>query len=235
MKITVINGTEIKGCTYHIKEAFLAPIRSAHEITEFYLPRDMPHFCCGCKNCFIKSTESCPHAAQVDPIWNAMLNADLIVVASPVYGLGIPAGLKALLDHLCVRWMVHRPEPAMFSKRAVVITNCIGAAFMAKSAQRDAINALSWLGVSKIKRLAIGLLEGVVWDELSESRRENIERKAQRLGSKYVNLRPAGKSLKTRSKFFMCKAIHGAILKKEETPGADNRHWIEQGWLEKKG
>lgn len=235
MKIAVINGTEIEGCTYHIKEAFLDPIRSTHEITEFYLPRDMPHFCCGCKNCFIESTECCPHAAQVAPIWNAMMNADLIVVTAPVYGLGIPAGLKAFLDHLCVHWMVHRPEPAIFSKKAVVITNCIGAAFMAKSAQRDAINALSWMGVSKIRRLAIGLLEGVVWKELSENRRGKIERKARRLGSEYVNLRPAGKSMKTRLKFSMCKVMHNAVLKKEETPGADNRHWIEHGWIEKKG
>jgi hypothetical protein len=27
MKITVINGTEIKGCTYHIKESFLEILR----------------------------------------------------------------------------------------------------------------------------------------------------------------------------------------------------------------
>jgi multimeric flavodoxin WrbA len=54
MKITVINGTEIKGCTYHIKESFLETLRDDNEITEFYLPKNLPHFCCGCKNCFLK-------------------------------------------------------------------------------------------------------------------------------------------------------------------------------------
>ena len=68
MKIAVINGTEVKGCTYHTKEAFLAPLRNVHTISEFYLPRDMPHHCRGCKACFFEDTGRCPHAAQVDLI-----------------------------------------------------------------------------------------------------------------------------------------------------------------------
>ena len=38
MKITVINGTEVKGCTYGIKEIFLEDLREGNEIMEFYLP-----------------------------------------------------------------------------------------------------------------------------------------------------------------------------------------------------
>jgi len=32
-KIAVITGTDIKGCTHHIKEAFLVPLRNTHTIT----------------------------------------------------------------------------------------------------------------------------------------------------------------------------------------------------------
>jgi len=234
MKITVINGTAVKGCTYHIKEAFLVPLRSASsEIAEFYLPKDMPHFCVGCKVCFFKSEHNCPHAKEAALIWAAILEADLLVFTAPVYGLGIPAGLKALLDHFCVHWMVHRPNIAMFSKRAVIITNCVGMPFMAKSAQRDVVNALSWMGVSKIKRLGIGLLEGVIWDELSEKRRTSIEGQVRRLGSVYITLPPAGKSINTRLKFLMCKVMHASALKKEDPPSADNQHWISHGWLKR--
>jgi multimeric flavodoxin WrbA len=234
MKTVVINGTEVKGCTYHIKEAFLEPLRnSKHDITEFYLPKDMPHFCTGCKVCFIKNEDFCPHAKQVFPIWTAMLEADLIVITAPVYGLGIPAGLKALLDHLCAHWMVHRPNPVMFGKQAVVLTNCIGPPIMAKSAQRDIVNALSWMGVSSIKRLGFGLLEGVIWDELSEKRRSKIENKAISLGKKCTSLRPARKSLKTRFKFWMCKVMQKKVMKRLDTPSADNLYWIEQGWLKR--
>ncbi|SDX18061.1 hypothetical protein [Tepidimicrobium xylanilyticum] len=54
MKIVVINGTEVKGCTYRMKELFLENLRNGNDIIEFYLPKDMPKFCSGCKTCFLK-------------------------------------------------------------------------------------------------------------------------------------------------------------------------------------
>lgn len=70
MKIIVLNGTEVKGCTYHMKESFLENFRKEHEITEYYLPKDCPHFCIGCKVCFMKSELLCPHSKYTMPIWN---------------------------------------------------------------------------------------------------------------------------------------------------------------------
>ena len=90
------------------------------------------------------------------------------------------------------------------------------------------------MGISKYKRLNIGLFEGVIWEDLSEKRRDEIEREARKLGEKYLRIRPAGKSLKTRFKFTMCKIMHNAVLKKEDVPGADNQYWIDQGWLKPK-
>ena len=238
MKIVVITGTEVKGCTYNIKEAFIKPLREnnsyKNEILEFTLPRDMPHLCTGCKICFFDSADRCPHAEKMNLIRTAIFDSDLIIIAAPVYGLGIPAALKSIFDHMTVQWMVHRPEPKMFTKHAVILTNCIGPDFMAKSSQRDIVNALSWMGVSSIKRLGTGLLEGVIWNELSEKRRNKIIQKVTRLAIKYTGLQPAKKSLKLRIKFLMSKIMHAMVLKKEETPGADNRYWIEQGWLKPK-
>ena len=61
MKITVINGTEKHGVTYHLKEIFLDPFRGDAEITEFCLPRDCPNFCAGCTVCFLKDEHLCTH------------------------------------------------------------------------------------------------------------------------------------------------------------------------------
>ena len=47
MKITVINGTEKKGVTFRLKEAFLKAFGDDAGITEFYLPRDCPNCCAG--------------------------------------------------------------------------------------------------------------------------------------------------------------------------------------------
>ncbi|WRS27169.1 flavodoxin family protein [Oscillospiraceae bacterium MB08-C2-2] len=232
MKITVINGTEVKGCTYQIKEAFLESLRAENEIKEFYLPKDMPHFCTGCKNCFFKSESHCPHALYVRPIWEAMLEADLLVFASPVYALRTTAQMKALLDHLCVHWMVHRPDDRMFAKRAVILTNAIGV--FNGGAQKDIATSLTWLGISDIRKMGVGLLEGVIWQELSAKRRHEIIRKAQRLSWRCHKVKPASKGIRIGLLFEMTRMLHQAVAKKEIPLSADNRHWVQKGWIQVK-
>lgn len=229
MKIVVVNGTEIKGCTYQIKEVFLSVLRDGNEITEFYLPRDLPHFCNGCKTCFLKDEKLCPHAASTMPIWSTILKADLIVFATPVYALRAPAQIKALLDHFCCHWMVHRPDKAMFSKRSVILTNSIGASN--RSAQKDIATSLNWMGISDVRCLGFGLMEGVIWNDLSDKRRNKIKSKTVNFAKKYVTYKLGRKRLKVRLLFLLCKIIHKGSLKKEESPSADNQHWINNGWL----
>lgn len=229
MKITVINGTEIKGCTYHIKEGFLEPLRDGNEIREFYLPKDLPHFCTGCKNCFIRSESLCPHAQYVMPIWEAMLDSDLLVFSAPVYALRTTAQMKSLLDHLCVHWMVHRPDDRMFIKKAVILTNAIGV-FNGK-AQGDIKTSLTWLGVSDIKKLGIGLMEGVIWDDLSEKRRNSIINKAKKLAKRYKKDYKSRKGIKVSLLFAITRKMHEAFARKEETLSVDNQHWVDKGWI----
>lgn len=229
MQIVVVNGTEIRGCTYHIKESFLEVLRDGNEIREFYLPKDLPHFCCGCKNCFFKSEQLCPHAEYVMPIWNAILNADLIIFTSPVYALRTTAQMKTLLDHFCVHWMVHRPDERMFNKRAVILTNAIGV--FNGGAQKDIATSLSWLGVSDIKKLGIGLLEGVVWNELSDKRKKIIIGKTKRLAERYKKAHVAHKGIKVKMKFAISKMMHQAVAKNEKILSADNQYWVDKGWI----
>ena len=232
MKITVITGTEVKGCTYQIKELFLEPLREGSEIIEFYLPKDLPHFCRGCKTCFFKSELLCPHADYVLPIWNAMLDSDLIVFATPVYALRATGQIKALLDHLCVHWMVHRPDERMFSKRAVILTNAIGV--FNGGAQRDIATSLMWLGVSDIRRLGVGLMEGVFWDKLSGKRRDKIARKVKKLAKRYKTVPTAARrGLKVGLLFAFTKKMHQALVRGEETPSADNQYWLDNGWIKR--
>ncbi|MGJ4848866.1 flavodoxin family protein [Bacillota bacterium Meth-B3] len=229
MKIVVINGTEVRGCTHHIKEAFLEGLRQDSEIQEFYLPKDQPHFCRGCKTCFFQSELKCPHAEYVMPIWNAMLDAELLVFTSPVYALRATGQMKALLDHFCVHWMVHRPDDRMFTKKAVILTNAIGV--LNGAAQKDMATSLSWLGVSDIKRFGVGLMEGVVWNELSDKRKKSIVDKVERLSRRYSKPYNAGKGIIVAMKFLLCRMMHKAIAKNESPLSADNQHWVDKGWV----
>jgi NAD(P)H-dependent FMN reductase len=165
------------------------------------------------------------------PIWNAIIAADLIVFAYPVYVLRAPGQVKALLDHYAVHWMVHRPKEEMYTKHVAILTNSVGAPN--GSAQKDVATSMSWLGVSRIKKLGFGLMEGVIWDELSEKRRAAIEAKTRSFATRFQNRGPARKSLKHMALHKICKMMHQGALKKESTPSTDNQYWIDKGWLKK--
>ncbi|MGB4610081.1 MAG: NAD(P)H-dependent oxidoreductase [Saccharofermentanales bacterium] len=234
MKCVVINGTEQKGCTYNLKELFLDELKPK-QLTEFYFPEDAPNYCTGCKTCFVKSETLCPHYQKVDPIWQAMLEADLIVFAYPVYVLRAPGHVKSFLDHLGVHWFAHRPDPRMFDKTAVIITQSIGAPN--KYAQKDVKTSLNWLGVSRVKKIGFGMMEGVFWNEISEARRDKFERKIRKFAGQFHNIKPANQSLRIKFIFQMCKMMQTSLSKK--TPegqelSPDLQYWIDHGWVIRK-
>lgn len=171
MKITVINGTEKHGVTYRLKELFLENFRAVAEITEYYLPKDCPSFCLGCTSCFVRGENTCKDYAYINAIEKSLLQADLIVMTSPAYVMHASGAMKALLDHLGYRWMPHRPVAEMFGKRAVIITQCLGAG--AKSTAKDIKHSLSWWGISKIGVFSGALMSDILWNKIPERKRKN--------------------------------------------------------------
>ena len=231
MKIAVITGTPLKGVTYFMKEEFLKPLRGKNEITEFY-PADMPPFCLGCKNCFVRGVDKCPHSAVTEPVWNAMMEADLLVFAYPVYALRAPASVKSLLDHLCVHWLVHRPEPEMFGKTAVIITNSVGAPN--GSAQKDVITSLNWMGLSRVYTFGMGMMGDIFIDKLTDAHKDTIKRRMSAMAKRVEKLKSGGgMSVKVRMMFEASKAMHKMVLKSETEPGLDNQHYLDHGWIKR--
>ena len=178
MKIVVINGTEKKGVSYRLKEIFLDEFRNDADITEFYLPKDCPEFCMGCTACFFNGEQQCKDHEYVSKIESAMLEADLLVLVSPVYVFHATGAMKSMLDHFGYRWMPHRPAKEMFGKRAIIITQCLGSGD--KSAAKDIKDSLSWWGISSIKSIRFRLMGEVRWDKLSEKKRKSMETKLKK-------------------------------------------------------
>ena len=50
MKIVMLNGQNHKGSSYHIGRQIIDKISGENEITEFFFPKDLDHFCLGCYN-----------------------------------------------------------------------------------------------------------------------------------------------------------------------------------------
>ena len=231
MKITVVNGTEKHGITYKLKEMFLEPFKDKAEITEFYLPKDGPGYCVGCITCFGKDEKLCKDAACIQKIEKALLEADLLVFTSPSYVMHPTGAMKALLDHFGYRWMPHRPAKEMFGKRAVIITQALGAG--EGSTAKDIKDSLSWWGISYIKICKFKLMGDVVWDRLSEKKRRSMTNGIARMAKKFAAIdysKKAGTNLITKVKFYMVRSMQTG-LGKENPEYTDFKYWKANGWL----
>ncbi len=231
MKITVINGTEKCGVTYRLKEIFLSEFKDEAEITEYYLPRDCPSFCMGCTGCILNGEDTCKDSDKIRIIEKSLLEADLIVMTSPAYVLHATGAMKSFLDHFAYRWMPHRPAPEMFTKRAVILTQCLGAG--AKSAAKDIRHSLSWWGISKISTFTGTLMGDVVWEKLSEKKQTELTKKIKKLARKHARIdyaKPARTNLITKTKFSFCRVMQKS-LHKANPEYLDGKYWARQGWL----
>lgn len=232
MKITVINGTEKHGVTYRIKEIFLQNFQGA-DVVEFYLPKDCPSFCIGCTSCFMKGENNCKDFDYTHKIEKSLIESDLIVMTSPAYVMHATGAMKSLLDHLGYRWMPHRPAPEMFGKRAVIITQCLGAG--AKLTAKDIKHSLSWWGISKIGMFSGSLMSDIIWDKLSEKKRKKLTKKINKLAVRFSKInyaKPAHTTLITKIKFKFCRLIQKKV-RKNGVVGLDNEYWCNNGWIGK--
>lgn len=231
MKITVINGTAKKGVTYHLKEIFLDEFRGKAEITEFYLPKDGPGFCSGCTTCFRGGEKLCKDAGCVQKIEKALLEADLLVFTSPAYVFHTTGAMKALLDHFGYRWMPHRPAREFFGKRAVIITQCLGAG--AASTARDIKDSLAWWGMTYIRTCSFKLMSEIDWDKLPEKKRAGMTGKLVRLAGKMASVdysRPARTGIVARAKFYAVRMLQ-TDLGKANPEYTDFKYWRDNGWI----
>ena len=223
MKTVIIHGQSHKGSTYQIARSIAE--KTGGEITEFFLPRDFDEFCCGCTVCFNETETKCPHYGKLRPITEALNAADVIILASPVYVYHATGAMKALLDHYGYRWMVHSPEPAMFTKQAVAVCTAAGAGM--KSTLKDMTDSLFFWGVAKIYKCGTGVA-AVNWDGVSEKKKAAIGKKCDKIAAAIRRRQGSVKpGLKTRAFFWM---MH--LLQRKGFNPRDVRWWKEHGWTE---
>ena len=101
MKILVLNGSpkKEKSDTMHITRAFLEGMREAGENDVKIIDVIDKHieFCTGCFSC-MRNGGSCIHNDDMKEILKEILKCNLLILNYPLYGYGMPAHLKALMD-----------------------------------------------------------------------------------------------------------------------------------------
>ena len=136
-----------------------------------------------------------------------------------------------MLDHFGYRWMPHRPAREMFGKRAVIITQCLGAG--GKSAAKDIKDSLSWWGISNIRVCSFRLMGDIHWEKLSEKKKKQMTAKIENIARKVNQIdftKPARTGLVTKFKFYAVRMMQTG-LGKDDPEYADYKYWNANGWI----
>lgn len=153
--------------------------------------------------------------------------ANVIILASPVYVFHATGAMKAFLDHYGYRWMVHSPKESMFKKQGVCISTAAGAGM--KSTNKDMMDSLFFWGVAKRYKYGVGVA-AVDWNGVSEKKKRVIDKTTSSIAKKIIhnsgNVKPG---IKTKGMFWI---MH--IMQKNGFNPRDVEHWKSKGWTEKK-
>ena len=179
MKIVMIHGQNHQGSTCMIARQVAEKIGG--ETQEFFLPRDFGQPCRGCYTCFQKELSKCPHYRELEPLEQAILDADLLILDSPVYVVHATGQMMSFLDHFGTWWVVHRPRPEMSRKQAIAISTAAGGGM--KSTCRDMADSLEMWGVRRVYRLGVGV-QATKPTEIPERIQKSIDRKTDTLARK---------------------------------------------------
>ena len=224
MKTVIINGQNHKGSTYNIGIMLAEKLARDDEITEFFLPRDLNHFCLGCYSC-MKDITLCPYYDEKKIIADAMEEAELLIFTSPNYCMLPSAPLKAFIDLFYQYWIPHRPQANMFKKKAVVISTTagMGAGNVCSQLKRT----LAYWGVPYIKKYSVAV-QATGWKDVSQKKKDKIEKDITALAKRVKKARVGKPSPYIRFMFGMM------ALTKKNPDDPESKHWQGQGWLDGK-
>ncbi|MBQ9448438.1 MAG: flavodoxin family protein [Acholeplasmatales bacterium] len=225
MKITVINGQNHKGSSYNIGKLLASKFENA-EITEFFLPRDLNHFCLGCYSCVVDESK-CPVYEEKKRIMDSIEASDLLIFTTPTYCMRASAPMKAFIDLTFTYWMPHKPRASMFSKKAVVITTAAGSG--TKSAIKDISNTLFYWGVPYVKGYGKAV-QAMNWDMVKDEKKAKINKDIDKLAKKIMNKKNVRPGFKTK---FMFNIMRMMQLKNWGSSPEEKIYWETQGWLGK--
>jgi len=226
MKIVLIHGQNHKGSSYNIGRMIADKISLDKEICEFFLPRDLNHFCTGCYAC-IDDDSKCPFYTEKQKIMGSVENADLLIFTTPTYCMRASAPMKSFIDLTFTYWMSHRPRECMFSKKAVVISTAAGIG--TGSAIKDVTTALSYWGISDIIKYGTSV-QAMNWDMISPKKKSAIEKAADKIAKKISKNKKPNVSVKTKFMFGMMRMMQNCGMGSGEK---EKEYWQKKGWLSK--
>lgn len=226
MKILLLHGQNHMGTTYHMGRMLAEKLTDNENITEFFLPRNLNHFCLGCYAC-IEDEAKCPYWEDKKKIMHAMEMADVFIFTTPNYCLAPSGAMKSFLDLFFDLWMVHRPKEWMFKKRAVVLSASAGAS--CKKTIATVKDSLFYWGVPYIKTYGLAV-QAANWNTVKSQKKLKIESDLTKIASKIRLVKEPHVRFKTKFIFNIMRMMH---TKGWDSSPVEKQYWEEHDWLSK--
>lgn len=179
--------------------------------------------CRGCRLCFDKGEEYCPHRQKVHETAQKILEADAVILSSPVYVEDVSGTMKNWIDHMA--YNCHRP--AFTGKTACLVTTSgTGASSHSTKTMDRAANTWGMKVVSRANYKCGALMEG---KEITSRHGRKLEKVAARLYTEIQrpHFNPSFYSLlafKIQQDYWNNRG--------KLADSADYIFWREKGWLE---
>lgn len=230
MKILILCGSGRKnGSTAALAARFQSDF-NAHwkegkaEWETVYLPHAPIKPCLGCRSCFDRGVETCPHKDDIPALREKLLAADAVVAATPVYVDDVSGAFKNLIDRTA--YACHRPA---FMKKGVFLLATTGGSPMGHAFHTLQVAFMTW-GFQLLGQL--GIIAGA---SLGRSDMESRYGKQITAAARSFAGSLAGRSY-NRPNFIalMMFAIQQKTWSGTDKDTLDYRYWKENGWLDNK-
>jgi NAD(P)H-dependent FMN reductase len=109
-RVTAFIGSARKKGTYLAVQEFEKSLKKNDDIDfdNVFLNDYHLAFCMGCKLCFDRGEQFCPHHDDRDALLEKMAQSDGVVFASPSYAFNVSGRMKNFIDHIA--FIYHRPR-----------------------------------------------------------------------------------------------------------------------------
>ena len=98
--VILVGSMRKNGNTARLAQSFAEGAEKNNNVEIISVADYVVNPCIGCNSCFTRKGNKCFQNDDMVQIYEKLQNADIVVIASPVYFYGISAQLKAIVDRL---------------------------------------------------------------------------------------------------------------------------------------
>jgi len=224
--LIIYSSPRLNGCSSNIAKNLAASLKY-DKLLEINLHKENLPYCEGCLNCVRKGIEFCPHSEQTLVFRDKIFEANIIIIAVPVYIMHMSGQLKTMLDHFPSLFLIHKPEKIMFNKSVIIVATAAGSG--TKQTINEIKECFNYFGVSKVYKLPSNV-NSEQYKTINPKKMVKIDKKSNKIVKKVnKNINKKKTLIKIKIYFYLFRMV----IKKGAGFDSDYKYWKDMGWYTK--